>query len=265
MSTVSSPPYLNCNTGFGNTNVFGLQGYEAFQLSVAFSDCVKYAEQASTYPKDGNVHEVELYKVKEGDEVHASATPESTELSSVEVVEPSDDSQQALLDSGWRRKRGSVSLEGCNSTIKVPAPDAPWYKQWAAYVGVGFMISVGYALRCWWQHTGQSALYKSRCCFDCRYMDPGNWATDIQAGSAFGYTLLIVVLLASFAAMFLQHLALKLGVVTERDLAQACRDSYHPKAAPNILSCLFSLSSNVEFQDDDNTHVMCRLCMPCGS
>ena len=103
------------------------------------------------------MHEVELYKVEEGEEVHASAKPESTELSSVKVVEPSDDSQQALLDSGWRRKRGHVSLEGCNSTIKVPAPDAPWYKQWSAYVGVGFMISVGYALTCW-QHTGTPSL-----------------------------------------------------------------------------------------------------------
>ena len=54
-------------------------------------------------------------------------------------------------------------------------------------------------------------------------------ATDIQGGSAYGYRLLIVILLANFAAMFLQYLALKLGVVAERDLAQACRDAY-PKA-----------------------------------
>ena len=51
-------------------------------------------------------------------------------------------------------------------------------------------------------------------------------ATDIQGGSAYGYTLLIVILLANFAAMFLQYLSLKLGVVAERDLAQACRDAY---------------------------------------
>lgn len=51
-------------------------------------------------------------------------------------------------------------------------------------------------------------------------------ATDLEGGSTFGYKLLIVVLLANFAAMFLQSLSLKLGVVAERDLAQACRDAY---------------------------------------
>lgn len=69
-------------------------------------------------------------------------------------------------------------------------------------------------------------------------MDPGNWATDIAAGASFGYTLLIVILISSITAMFLQYLSLKLGVVSERDLAQACRDSYHPKvhllSFPNI-------------------------------
>ena len=54
----------------------------------------------------------------------------------------------------------------------------------------------------------------------------GNWATDLQGGSAFGYKLLIVILLANFVAIFLQALSLKLGVVAERDLAQACRDAY---------------------------------------
>jgi hypothetical protein len=62
-------------------------------------------------------------------------------------------------------------------------------------------------------------------------------ATDIQGGSAYGYTLLIVILLANFAAMFLQYLALKLGVVAERDLAQACRDAY-----PKVLLCVTAQS-----------------------
>ncbi len=53
--------------------------------------------------------------------------------------------------------------------------------------------------------------------------DPGNWATDISGGAKFGYTLLFVILLSNLAAMFLQHLALKLGVAADRDLAQACR------------------------------------------
>ncbi|KXZ56268.1 hypothetical protein GPECTOR_1g234 [Gonium pectorale] len=72
-----------------------------------------------------------------------------------------------------------------------------------AFAGLGFLVSVG-------------------------YMDPGNWATDLAAGSSFGYTLLFVVLLSSCCAMFLQYLSLKLGIASDRDLAQACRDAYHP-------------------------------------
>lgn len=60
------------------------------------------------------------------------------------------------------------------------------------------------------------------------YIDPGNWATDIAAGSQFGYTLLSVVLISNLFAMVLQHLSLKLGIVAERDLAQACRDHFRP-------------------------------------
>ncbi len=58
------------------------------------------------------------------------------------------------------------------------------------------------------------------------YMDPGNWATDIEGGSRFGYTLLSVILISNLFAMLLQHLSLKLGIATGRDLAQACRDYY---------------------------------------
>jgi len=75
-------------------------------------------------------------------------------------------------------------------------------------------------------------------------MDPGNWATNIAGGAAFGYTLLIVILLSSFTAMFLQCLSLKLGVVTDRDLAQACRDSYHPKVPPR-LQCWLTKQAHV--------------------
>ena len=56
------------------------------------------------------------------------------------------------------------------------------------------------------------------------YMDPGNWATDIAAGSQFGYTLLWVVLLSSLTAILLQTLSLRLGIVAQKDLARACRD-----------------------------------------
>ena len=57
-------------------------------------------------------------------------------------------------------------------------------------------------------------------------MDPGNWATDLAGGSAFGYTLLSVILLSNLMAILLQSLCAKLGIVTGRDLAQACRDHY---------------------------------------
>jgi manganese transport protein len=57
-------------------------------------------------------------------------------------------------------------------------------------------------------------------------MDPGNWATDLAGGAKFGYTLLSVILLSNMMAILLQHLCVKLGVATGRDLAQACRDHY---------------------------------------
>lgn len=60
-------------------------------------------------------------------------------------------------------------------------------------------------------------------------MDPGNWATDVAGGSSFGYTLLSVILLSNLMAMLLQALAVRLGIATGRDLAQACRDHYSPR------------------------------------
>src|SRR5438270_13073753 len=62
-------------------------------------------------------------------------------------------------------------------------------------------------------------------------MDPGNWATDLAGGSAFGYTLLSVILLSSLMAILLQSLCARLGIVTGRDLAQACRDHYSKPTA----------------------------------
>jgi manganese transport protein len=60
----------------------------------------------------------------------------------------------------------------------------------------------------------------------CTPRDPGNWATGLAGGAKFGYSLLFVILISNVLAMFLQHLALKLGVASGRDLAQACRDAY---------------------------------------
>ncbi|AOL36178.1 divalent metal cation transporter [Geobacillus thermoleovorans] len=81
-----------------------------------------------------------------------------------------------------------------------------WMKKFLAFAGPGYLVAVG-------------------------YMDPGNWATDIAGGSQFGYTLLSVILLSNLMAILLQALAGKLGIVTGRDLAQACRDHYSKPVA----------------------------------
>src|SRR5437868_2626698 len=101
---------------------------------------------------------------------------------------------------GWRRKAGQVSLPEVHRSIVVPLSASLWRKLFA-YAGPGFLVAVG-------------------------YMDPGNWATDLAAGSRFNYTLLFVVMLSNLMAILLQSLAIRLGVVTGRDLAQACRDHY---------------------------------------
>ena len=100
----------------------------------------------------------------------------------------------------WKYVTNKVSLPEVHATINVPKYGSFW-KKLAAFTGPGLMVAVG-------------------------YMDPGNWATDIAGGAKFGYTLLSVILISNLFAMLLQHLSLKLGVATGRDLAQACRDSY---------------------------------------
>jgi len=102
----------------------------------------------------------------------------------------------------WVRKNNNNSLSEVFSSINVPK-NAGFWKKLLAFAGPGLMVSVG-------------------------YMDPGNWATDIAGGAQFGYTLLSVILISNFFAIILQYLALKLGIVTERDLAQACHDEYKP-------------------------------------
>ena len=83
------------------------------------------------------------------------------------------------------------------------------------------------------------------------YMDPGNWATDLAGGAQFGYTLLSVILASNLMAILLQGLASKLGIVTGRDLAQACRDHYSKPVgfvlwvAPFLLAFAFMLVAYV--------------------
>ncbi len=100
----------------------------------------------------------------------------------------------------WLKNITTNSLPEVFATIIVPKTGTFWRKLWA-FTGPGLMVAVG-------------------------YMDPGNWATDISGGAKFGYTLLSVILLSNLFAMLLQHLSLKLGIVTGRDLAQACRDAF---------------------------------------
>ena len=104
------------------------------------------------------------------------------------------------MTSGWRREPKMPSLPEVFSSIPVSVSAGFWRKL-LAFAGPGLMVAVG-------------------------YMDPGNWATDLAGGARFGYTLLSVILISNLMAILLQHLSLKLGIVTSRDLAQACRDHY---------------------------------------
>ena len=102
--------------------------------------------------------------------------------------------------SAWRLHSDTPSLQEVHNTIPVP-PGLSFWRKLLVFSGPGYLVAVG-------------------------YMDPGNWATDLAGGSAFGYTLLSVILLSNLMAILLQSLCAKLGIVTGRDLAQACRDHY---------------------------------------
>src|SRR4051812_1119923 len=103
-------------------------------------------------------------------------------------------------NSGWRRQSQTPSLPEVHRSISLPSNVGFWRKL-LAFSGPGYLVAVG-------------------------YMDPGNWATDLAGGSRFNYTLLSVIMLSNLMAILLQSLSLKLGIVTGRDLAQACRDHY---------------------------------------
>src|SRR5213594_1571113 len=105
----------------------------------------------------------------------------------------------SVIDAGWRHPRLTPSLAEVYRTI--PVKRGAWWKKALAFAGPGYLVAVG-------------------------YMDPGNWATDLAGGARFGYTLLTVILLSNLMAILLQGLAAKLGIVSGRDLAQACRDHY---------------------------------------
>ena len=108
-------------------------------------------------------------------------------------------------EGAWRLPDGTPSLSEVHRTIPVPRGLSFWRKM-LAFSGPGYLVAVG-------------------------YMDPGNWATDLAGGSAFGYSLLSVILISNLMAILLQSLCAKLGIVTGRDLAQACRDHYSKPVA----------------------------------
>jgi manganese transport protein len=109
------------------------------------------------------------------------------------------------MSKAWRHENSKKSLSEVFGTIPVPQGQGFW-RNLRAFMGPGFMVAVG-------------------------YMDPGNWATDLAGGSQFGYTLLSVILISSLFAILLQHLSLKLGIATGRDLAQACGDAFSKPVA----------------------------------
>jgi len=118
------------------------------------------------------------------------------------------DRAPARTREGWRRADGLASLPEAFRTIPI-VHSAPWWRKMLAFAGPGYLVAVG-------------------------YMDPGNWATSLGGGSKFGYTLLSVILLSNLMAMFLQALSAKLGIVTGRDLAQACRDHFSKRVSVGL-------------------------------
>ena len=104
---------------------------------------------------------------------------------------------QIATETPATRATSAPSLPEVHSSVRVGG--TPW-RRLLGFLGPGFLIAVG-------------------------YMDPGNWATDIAGGSRYGYTLLSVIMLSNLMAVLLQSLSLKLGIATERDLAQMCREA----------------------------------------
>lgn len=109
----------------------------------------------------------------------------------------------------------SKSLSEVHRSITIPDSSASFLRKMLAFSGPGYLVAVG-------------------------YMDPGNWATDLAGGAKYGYALLFIILLSTGFAMFLQHLAIKLGVVTSRDLAQICHDTF-----PKTINILLWLTAEI--------------------
>jgi len=126
---------------------------------------------------------------------------------------------------GWRGPRGEPSLSDMFATVRTVREGSFWRKL-LAFLGPGYLVAVG-------------------------YMDPGNWATSLAGGSKFGYSLLTIALLSNVMAIVLQSLCTRLGVGAERDLAQACRDSF-----PRWMSWPLWVSAEVAITATDLAEVI---------
>lgn len=111
-----------------------------------------------------------------------------------------------------KRSHSDTSLSEVHETVDTTAPRKGW-RRILAYLGPAYLVSVG-------------------------YMDPGNWATDLQGGAKFGYQLIWVLLMSNLMALLLQSLSARLGIVRRRDLAQANREAYPPL----VNFCLYILA-----------------------
>src|SRR3989440_167767 len=126
--------------------------------------------------------------------------------------------EQLSTRNGWRVERVTPSLPESHRTVLI-APGAGFWRKMLAFSGPGYLVAVG-------------------------YMDPGNWATDLAGGSAFGYTLLSIILLSNLMAILLQALCARLGIATQRDLAQACHDHYsRPVSFALWILCELAISA----------------------
>jgi manganese transport protein len=114
-------------------------------------------------------------------------------------------SSPKIVEKVYENPHDQPSLPEVNASVSLSHSPRYW-RRLLVFIGPGFMIAVG-------------------------YMDPGNWATDIAGGSRFGYTLLFVVMASNLMAILLQSLALKLGIATEKDLAQLCHQSFGPRVS----------------------------------
>ncbi|WP_018133326.1 Nramp family divalent metal transporter [Effusibacillus pohliae] len=122
-------------------------------------------------------------------------------------------SEQTLnMETAWRQPGSQPSLPEVHRSLNIPKTGS-WIRKILAFIGPGYLVAVG-------------------------YMDPGNWATDLAGGSMFGYKLLAVIMLSNLMAILLQALSAKFGIVTGRDLAQACRDHY----SKPVAICLWVLA-----------------------